>query len=81
MRVSVYTGTITLIGGGSQRDATAVVRNRASVAIVAVAIIDAIAVAIVETIAAAKPRDPKLPDRELNESRKSIAKPIKARSN
>jgi hypothetical protein len=71
---------------GAHRDATAVVRNRAAVATAAVAIavlaiVNAMAVAIVETIAAAKPRDPKPPARKLNESRKSIAEPIKTRSN
>jgi hypothetical protein len=63
------------------RDATAVLRTRAAGAIAALAIVNAMAVAIVETIAAAKPRDPKLPDRGLNVSRKSIAKPIKTQSN
>jgi hypothetical protein len=58
------------------RNATAVARNWAALAVAVVPIIDAMAVAIVETIAAAKPRD-----RELNESRKSIAEPIKTRSN
>jgi hypothetical protein len=53
----------------------------AAVAIAVLAIVNAMAVAIVETIAAAKPRDPKPPARKLNESRKSIAEPIKTRSN
>jgi hypothetical protein len=44
-------------------------------------IIDAIAVANSEGVGGAKPREPKLPARERNAPRKSIAKPVKARSN
>jgi len=51
------------------------------VVVAAVAIIDAMAVANRERVGGAKPREPKPPARELNESRKSIAKPVKARSN
>jgi hypothetical protein len=55
---------------------TAAVRNRAAVAVAAVAIIDAIAVAKSKGIGGAKPQA-----RGLNELRKSIAEPIKPRSN
>src|ERR1019366_56220 len=57
------------------RNATAVARNWAALAVAAVAIIDAIAVANSEGVGGAKP-----PARELNESRKSIAEPTRSNS-
>jgi hypothetical protein len=58
------------------RNATAVVRNWAAVAIAALAIVNAMAVADSKRTGGAKP-----PAHGLNELRKSIAEPIKTRSN
>ena len=58
------------------RNATAVARNWAALAVAVVPIIDAIAIANSEGGGGAKP-----PARERNEPRKSIAEPIKAPPN
>ena len=65
-----------IVGAGSQRDTTAVVGHWAALAVAVVPIIDAIAVAKSEGGGGAKP-----PAREQKAPRKSIAEPMRARSN